>query len=101
MPSQIYQRGSKLKTILALLALSVSTAASSACYSIYAPSNELVWRGTTAPVPMDRGSLKDEVQKKVPEGHMVVVNNDTVPCYPLDLTTRTTMRQKAKEMKRE
>jgi hypothetical protein len=50
---------------------------------------------------MDRGSLKDEVQKKVPEGHMVVVNNDTVPCYPLDLTTRTTMRQKAKEMKRD
>jgi hypothetical protein len=89
-----------MKAIFALLALSVSTAASSACYLIYSPSNELVWQSTTAPVAMDTVSLKDEVQKKVPKGHLVIINNSAAPCPRLDLTTpRRTMRDKAEEMK--
>lgn len=74
-----------MKTILALLALAVSTTASAACYMIYAPSNELVWRGTAAPVRMDKASLKDEINKIVPKGHMVI-SADRASCYELDLT---------------
>jgi len=88
-----------MKTIFALLALLASTAASSACYLIYTPSNELVWRNTTAPVRMDAASLKDEINKIVPKGHMVV-SSDVESCYALDLTApRKTMRDKAEEIK--
>ena len=88
-----------MKTIFALLALSISTAASSACYMVYSPSNELVWRGTAAPVRMDAVSLKDEINKLVPKGHMVV-SSETATCYALDLTTpRKTMSDKAEEIK--
>ena len=88
-----------MKTIFAVLALSVSTAASSACYMIYSPSNELVWRGTSAPVRMDAASLKDEINKMVPKGHMVV-SSETASCYAPDLTTpRKTMSDKAEEIK--
>ncbi|SBT06374.1 exported hypothetical protein [Candidatus Accumulibacter aalborgensis] len=89
-----------MKAIFAFLALVVSTAASSACYLIYSPANELVWRGTRAPIPMDTVSLNDEVQKKVPQGHLVIINNSAAPCPRLDLTTpRKTMRDMAEEMK--
>ena len=54
-----------MKTIFALLALAVSTAAFSECYSIYAPSNELVWQSTVPPVPMNTASLNAEVQKAI------------------------------------
>jgi len=88
-----------MKTIFALVALLVSTAAFSACYMIYTPSNELVWRGTAAPVRMDAPSLKDEINKIVPKGHMVV-SGEVSSCYALDLTTpRKTMRDKAEEIK--
>ena len=88
-----------MKTIFALLALSVSTAASSACYMIYSPSNELVWRGTAAPVRMDAVSLKDEIHKMVPRGHLVV-SSEMTSCYAMDLTTpRKTMSDKAGEIK--
>ncbi|MFT3848459.1 MAG: hypothetical protein QM739_07195 [Propionivibrio sp.] len=88
-----------MKTIFALVALLVSTTAFSACYMIYAPSNELVWRGTAAPVRMDAPSLKDEINKMVPKGHMVV-SSEIASCYALDLTTpRKTMRDKAEEIK--
>ena len=88
-----------MKTIFALLALLASTAASSACYLIYTPSNELVWRSTSAPVRMDAISLKDEINKIVPKGHMVV-SSDVASCYELDLTApRKTMRDKADEIK--
>ena len=88
-----------MKTIFALLALLASTAASSACYLIYTPSNELVWRGTSAPVRMDAISLKDEINKIVPKGHMVV-SSDVASCYKLDLTApRKTMSDKADEIK--
>lgn len=88
-----------MKTIFALVALLVSTAASSACYMIYTPSNELVWRGTATPVRMDAASLKDEINKIVPKGHMVV-SGEVASCYALDLTTpRKTMRDKAEDIK--
>jgi hypothetical protein len=89
-----------MKIIFALLMLFVSTAASSACYLIYAPTNELVWRGTMPPVAMDTVSLNAAVQKKVPKGHLVVSNPDDKSCQALDLTVpRKTMRQRAEEMK--
>ena len=88
-----------MKTIFALLAFSVSTAATSACYVIYSPSNEVVWQGTSPPVLMNSVSLNDEVQRKVPKGHLVIINIDPTQCPAFDLTTKTTMRQKAEEMK--
>ena len=88
-----------MKTFFALLALCFSTAASSACYMIYAPSNELVWRDALPPVPMDSVSISHEVRKKVPAGHMVIIQDDSAPCLSLDLTTRTTLRKKAEGMK--
>lgn len=88
-----------MKTLFALLALTVSTAASSACYMVYSSSNELVWRGTSTPVRMDAYSLKDEINKIVPKGHMVVTN-DMASCFPLDSTTpRKTMYDRAEEPK--
>ncbi len=89
-----------MKTILAVLALSFSTVASSACYMIFAPNNELMWRGTAPPVNMDSPSLQDEVGKIVPHGHLVISNEVYAPCPALDLTTpRKTMRDRAEEMK--
>lgn len=88
-----------MKTIFALLALLVSPAALSACYLIYAPSNELVWRGPAAPVPMDTLLIHDEIQKMVPNGQMVILQDYSGSCSPLDLTgPRKTMRDKAREM---
>lgn len=87
-----------MKAIFAIMALSVSTTAFATCYQIYAPSNELVWQGTSAPVPMDTASLDKEVQKMVPKGHMVIISN-TTPCPAVDLTKRTTLRQKVEAMK--
>ncbi len=89
-----------MKTLFALLAFFISTAASSACYLIYTPKNELVWQGMTPPVSMDTASINTEIQKKVPEGHMVISDDASAPCYPLDLTVpNRTLRQKAKDIK--
>ena len=88
-----------MKTIFALLALAVSTAASSACYMIYTPANELVWQSSAPPVSMDKVALDDEVQRLVPKGHLVIVDTAGTSCRKLDLTTRTTMREKAEKMK--
>ncbi len=88
-----------MKTIFALLALAFSTAASAVCYLIYTPSNELVWRSDTAPVAMDKPGLDKEVQKIVPNGHLVIVDIAGATCFKLDLTAPTTMKQKAEEMK--
>ena len=88
-----------MKTLFALLALLISTAAYPVCYMIYSSSNELVWRGETPPVPMNTPSLDDEVRKKVPKGHMVIVNDLTAPCFPLDVTDRKSMRDKAEAIK--
>lgn len=89
-----------MKTIFAFLALACSTAAFPACYLIYTPANEIVWRGTSPPVAMDTAALNAAIQKMVPRGHLIVSNDDKAPCLPLDLTQpRKTMRQKAEEMK--
>ena len=89
-----------MKTIFALLALLVSSAASSACYLIYSPTNEVVWRGLNPPVPMDTASLSAEVHKKVPNGHLVINNDSEQLCSALDLTVpRKTMRDVADEMR--
>lgn len=47
---------------------------------------------------MDTASLDKEVQKMVPKGHMVIISN-TTPCPAVDLTKRTTLRQKVEAMK--
>jgi len=92
-------QGVIMKTVFALLALLVSTAASSACYLIYTPSNELVWRGVTPPVAMDTLALNDAVQKMVPEGHLII-SNDAERCTELALTpSRKTTRRRAGRMK--
>jgi hypothetical protein len=89
-----------MKAIFAVGAFFFSTAVFAACYLIYSPANELVWRGTSPPVDMDTASLNAAVQKIVPQGHLVVSNDDKAPCSALNLTTpRKTMRQKAREMK--
>jgi len=91
-----------MKTIFALVAFLLSTAASAACYLIYTPSNELVWRGETSPVPLDAYSIDDEVRKLVPNGHMVISDERATLCPPLNLTSpRKTMKQRAEEMKYE
>jgi hypothetical protein len=88
-----------MKTIFALVALAFSTVASSACFLIYTPSNELVWRSNTPPVSMDKLALDDEVNRLVPKGHLVIVDTAGMNCPNLDLTTRTTMRQIAEKIK--
>lgn len=89
-----------MKTIFALLAFSLSTAASAACYLIYSPANELVWRSSTPPVAMDTLSINDAVRKLVANGHLVISNHDGSPCPTLDLTApRKTMKQRAEEIK--
>jgi hypothetical protein len=89
-----------MKTIFALLLLAVSGAASAACYLIYTPDNQLVWRRTTAPVRMDTLSINDEVQRIVPKGHMVIGNMTEDECPEYDVTgPDRTMRKTAEEMK--
>ena len=87
-----------MKTLLALLALSASTAASATCYQIYSPSNELMWQRTTAPVSMDAPSINDEVQKMVPNGHMVIIDDRSTPCPDFDVIKRKTMRERVQEI---
>lgn len=83
-----------MKTIFALMMLVFSTAASSACYMIFGPANELVWRGTAPPVKMDSVSLGDEVRKIVPNGHLVISSEPFASCPSLDsVAPRTAMRQ--------
>lgn len=89
-----------MKGFLALLALGLSSAASAACYLIYTPANELVWRSTTPPVAMDTLALNAAVQQIVPRGHLVIFNNEAGPCPELDLTAaRKTLRQRVAEAK--
>ena len=82
-----------MKTIFALIALAFSTAASSACYLIYTPSNELVWRGNTVPVSMENLSLDNEVQKMVPKGHLVIVDTLDALCTRVDLTKQALKKE--------
>lgn len=84
-----------MKTILALLALSASTAASAACYMIYSPTNELVWRGRT--LRADAPSLTDEVRKIVPNGHLVINSEPYVSCLPLNAAAPRTAMQQGEE----
>jgi hypothetical protein len=86
--------------IFAVLVFFFSTAAFPECYSIYTPKNELVWQSMSPPVAMNTLSLNGEVNKKMPQGHLVITNNPAAPCRPVDLIkSRSTMRQKAEEMK--
>ncbi|GHU18927.1 hypothetical protein FACS189475_05220 [Betaproteobacteria bacterium] len=88
----------KMKMLSALLlALSFSTAASAAmCFQIFTPANELVWQGKTPPVPLDIPNINDEVQKMVPTGHLVIIDDRTAPCQAINRTrgaTRSTERK--------
>lgn len=83
--------------LFALAALTLAPLASAACYLIYTPANELVWRAATPPVAMDRMGLDAEVQKRVPGGHLVILNSGATHCTPLDLT----LRHKAVQMRGE
>lgn len=73
------------KTVVALLALSFSAAASAVtCYQIFSPKNELVWQGNTSPVRLDRADIDDQVAKMVPNGHLIIVDDKNAPCNPVD-----------------
>ncbi|MDR1935117.1 MAG: hypothetical protein LBS49_05985 [Candidatus Accumulibacter sp.] len=87
-----------MKTILALLALSFSAAASAtACYQIYSPSNTLVWQGQRPPISMDRPDLDEEVKKMVPGGHLIVIDDRSVPCQSIDATSKRPFSQAGKD----
>ena len=74
-----------MKMILALLALSFSTAApATGCYQIFTSSNVLVWQGSRPPIPLDRQEIDDEVRKIVPDGHLIIVDDRSVPCQTID-----------------
>ena len=74
-----------MKMILALLALSFSTAAPAAgCYQIFTSSNVLVWQGNKPPIPLDRPEIDDEVRKIVPDGHLIIVDDRSAPCQAID-----------------
>jgi hypothetical protein len=76
-----------MKMILALLTLTFSTAASAiGCYQIFTSSNALVWQGPRPPVPLDRSAIDDEVKKMVPDGHLVIVDDQSTPCQEVDET---------------
>lgn len=79
-------KGVMMRTFFALLALSFSPAALSACYQIYSGSNQLVWQSEQPPFRMDRLSIDGEVKKMVPNGHMVIVDDRRTPCPTFDDT---------------
>lgn len=87
-----------MKIVFAVMALLFSSAATSACYQIFSPSNEVVWQGNQPPVAMDTLAIADEVKKIVPNGHLVVVDDRMAPCHPLDATGgKAAQYQKARE----
>lgn len=86
-----------MKTVFALLALLFSSAAMSACYQIYSPTNQLVWQGNQPPFAMDQLALNDQVMKIVPNGHLIIVDDRTAPCYAFDATGRRAEQQRARE----
>ena len=91
-----------MKTVLVVLALLLSSSAQAACYLIYTPANELVWRAPTPPVAMDTLALDAAVQRIVPRGHLVISNNDAQPCPVLDLTVaRKTLQERLAQEKNE
>jgi hypothetical protein len=74
-----------MKILFALLAFSFSAAASaSVCYQIYSPANTLVWQGDRPPIELDHPTIEDEVKKMVPNGHLIIVDDSTAPCLPID-----------------
>ncbi len=73
-----------MKTIMILSSLVISTAASAACYQIFAPNNVLVWQNAMAPVPMDSPSIAGDIGALVPGGHLVIVDDRAATCFPLD-----------------
>jgi hypothetical protein len=76
------------KTVLALLALSFSAAASAVtCYQIFSPKNELVWQGVTPPIRLDSTDIDDQVAKMVPNGHLIIVDDKNTPCLLIDMTS--------------
>jgi hypothetical protein len=76
-----------MKTILALLALSFSAAASAiTCYQIFSPGNVLVWQGSTPPVRLDNANIDEQVAKLVPKGHLIIVDDKNAPCNPINTT---------------
>lgn len=86
-----------MKTAFALLALSFSSAAVSACYQIYSPTNQMVWQGSQPPFAMDQLALNDEVKKIVPNGHLIIVDERTAPCHAFDATGGKAEQQQANE----
>lgn len=71
-----------------------------ACYMVFTPANELVWRAPTPPVAMDTLALDAAVHRIVPHGHLIISNNDATPCRVLDLTApRKTLQQQVAQEK--
>ena len=47
----------------------------------------------------DRAALDAEVQKLVPQGHLIIIDISATPCPSLDLTARVTTREKVGKTK--
>jgi hypothetical protein len=78
-------KGNSMKTIVALLALSFSAAASAiTCYQIFSPGNILVWQGNTPPIRLDNVNIDEQVAKLVPNGHLIIVDDKNIPCNPVN-----------------
>ena len=91
-----------MKAVFASLAWVLSSSASAACYMIYTPANELVWRAPTPPVAMDTLALDAAVHRIVPHGHLIVSGNDGAACPLLDLTApRKTLGEQVAQEKNE
>ena len=73
------------KIVFALLASSFSMAVSAVtCYQIFSPKNELVWQRTSPPVRMDSQSINEQIAKMVPNGHLIIVDDNKVPCHSIN-----------------
>jgi hypothetical protein len=86
--------GFSRKTILSLLVLSFSTAVSaSVCHQIYSSSDVLVWQGIKPPVRLDRPTIEEEVKKMVPDGHLIIIDNHSASCPPVDTRSESRSQQ--------
>lgn len=91
-----------MKAVFASFALFLSSFAYAACYMIYTPANELVWRAPTPPVAMDTLALDAAVHRIVPHGHLIISGNDGASCPLLDLTgPRKTLQEQVAQEKNE
>jgi hypothetical protein len=54
------------------------------CYQIFSSSNVLVWQGNRPPVQLDHPAIDDEVEKMVQGGHLIIIDDHSAPCQPIN-----------------